>query len=175
MQSVNSDSPDLEKELFDNLTTGQRKNAYMPNKKSSKNYNVPSNVSESDMNALSEEFEQPNYSANELILPVAPSGYLFPSPPKTKPKLGSKPLILPNAPTAKSKPMDRKPSTTGTKKLMLNRSKLAKKAEEQKRKHRTIREKLDALVKRFKKGGTRKRRKSSSRKLRRNKSRASRH
>jgi hypothetical protein len=152
MSKSNSD-PLSEGKLWGNLSPKSRLKAYMPQKRKTssskkKTYKIPSWIDEEEMNARLLELETPD-------LPVAPSGYLLPSPPRTKPTRKSPTLVFPAVPTAKpsAKSQASKPKMTGTMKLMLNRAKLAKKAEEQTKKHRTIREKLDALVNRFKKGG----------------------
>lgn len=147
MSKSNSDSPLSEGKLWGNLSPKSRLKAYMPQKRKTI-YKIPSGIDEEEMNARLLELETPD-------LPVAPSGYLFPSPPRTKPTRKSPSLVFPAVPTAKpsAKKQASKPNMTGTMKLMLNRAKLAKKAEEQTKKHRTMREKLDALVNRFKKGG----------------------
>ena len=142
MSKSNSD-PLSEGKLWGNLSPKSRLKAYMPEKRKTI-YKIPSGIDEEEMNARLLELETPD-------LPVAPSGYLLPSPPRTKPTRKSPTLVFPAVPTAKSHAS--KPKNTGTMKLMLNRAKRAKKAEEQTKKHRTIREKLDALVNRFKKGG----------------------
>ena len=155
MSKSKSDSPLSEGKLWGNLSPKSKLNAYMPQKRKTI-YKIPSGLDEEEMNAQLLELETPD-------LPVTPSGYLLPSPPRTKPTRKSPTLVFPAAPTAKltakltakpqSMPRSRKQKLTVPELLALKSKKLAKKAEEQTKKHRTMREKLDALVNRFKKGG----------------------
>ena len=104
---------------------------------------------EEKLNNLLEEMEN-----KPMFLPIAPSTPLFPDVPRGKPRRKTPPLVFPAVPTG---PLSRKPKKlTVLEQLALERSKLAAKAKTQTKKNRTMREKFDALVSRFKKGGTRK-------------------
>jgi len=111
---------------------------------------------EEKLNNLLEEMEN-----KPMDLPRAPSTPLFPEVPTGKLKRKTPPLVFPAVPTT---PLSRKasPKLTVLQQLALKRTKLAEKAKTQTKKNRTMREKLDALVSRFKKGGTRKSRTSKS-------------
>jgi hypothetical protein len=152
-----SDSPLSEDKLWGNVSPKSRLKAYMPlnRKKSSK---IEDDLEEQLNNLLDEQ-------DNKLVdLPIAPSGLLFPDVPTGKPKPKTPPLVFPAVPTG---PLSRKASPkqklTVLEQFALERSKLAAKAKSQTKKNRTMREKLDALVSRFKKGGTRKSRSRKSR------------
>jgi len=105
---------------------------------------------EEKLNNLLEEMEN-----KPMDLPRAPSTPLFPEVPTGKLKRKTPPLVFPAVPTT---PLSRKasPKLTVLQQFALKRTKLAEKAKTQTKKNRTMREKLDALVNRFKKGGTRK-------------------
>jgi len=152
MSKSKSDSPIPEDVVWGNLSPKSRLKAYMPEKRktssSKKKYNIPEGIDEEEMNEALFKLDE------TLDLPVAPSGMLFPNVPKEKPKGPT--LELPAAPTT---PLPKKPSKqklTVLEQFALKRTKLAEKTENQKKKNRTIRTRLDALVSRFKKGGTRK-------------------
>jgi len=147
MSKSNSDSPLSEDKLWGNVSPKSRLKAYMPlNRKTS--YKIEDDLEEQLNNLLDEQ-------DNKLVdLPIAPSGLLFPDVPTGKLERKTQPLVFPAVPRG---PLSRKPQKlTVLEQLALERSKLAAKAKSQTKKNRTMREKLDALVSRFKKGGTRK-------------------
>ena len=152
MPSSKSDSPIPEDVVWGNLSPKSRLKEYMPQKRKTsssnkRNYNIPSGIDEEEMNEQLIGLETPD-------LPVAPSGMLFPEVPTDKPKRKTPTLVLPAAPTTPLTKKVRKP--TVLEQFGLKRTKLAEKTENQKKKNLTIRTRLDALVSRFKKGGSRK-------------------
>jgi hypothetical protein len=150
MSKSKSDSPLSEGELFGNLSPESKRKSYMPMKLKTSSKNAGD--MEEELNNLLEEM-----NTKPIDLPKAPSGLLFPDVPTGKLKRKTPPLVFPAVPTT---PLSRKSSPkqkpTGLERIALNQAKLAKKAKDQTKKNRTMREKLDALVSRFKKGGTRK-------------------
>ena len=148
MSKSKSDSPLSEGKLWGNVSPKSRLKSYMPmNRKMSSN---TEGDLEEKLNNLLEEMEN-----KPMVLPIAPFTPLFPDVPRGKPRRKTPPLVFPAVPTG---PLSRKasPKLTVLQQLALERSKLAAKAKTQTKKNRTMREKLDALVNRFKKGGTRK-------------------
>ena len=150
MPNSKSDSPIPEDVVWGNLSPKSRMNAYMPQKRktsSSKNrtYNIPEGIVQEEVDDALFELETPKRKSPTLE---------FPDVPKEKPKRKSPTLVLPAAPTTPFMKQPRKP--TVLQQFALKRTKLAAKTEIQKKKNRTMREKLDALVNRFKKGGSRK-------------------
>jgi hypothetical protein len=145
-----SDSPLSEDKLWGNVSPKSRLKAYMPMKR--KTSSKSEDDLEEKLNKLLEELDN-----KPMVLPIAPSTPLFPDVPTGKLKRKTPPLVFPAVPTG---PLSRKASTkhklTVLEQFALERSKLAAKAKTQTKKNRTMREKLDALVSRFKKGGTRK-------------------
>ena len=148
MSKSKSDSPLSEGKLWGNVSPKSRLKSYMPmNRKMSSN---TEGDLEEKLNNLLEEMEN-----KPMDLPRAPSTPLFPEVPTGKLKRKTPPLVFPAVPTT---PLSRKasPKLTLLQQHALKRTKLAEKTENQKKRNRTMREKLDALVSRFKKGGTRK-------------------
>jgi hypothetical protein len=151
MPSSKSDSPISEDVVWGKLSPKSRLNAYMPQKRKTssskkRTYNIPEGIDPKDMeDVLFEELETPKRKSPTLE---------FPDVPKEKPKRKSPTLKFPDVPTTPLMKQQRK--LTVLQQFALKRTKLAEKTENQKKKNRTMREKLDALVNRFKKGGSRK-------------------
>jgi len=170
MSKSKSDSPLSEDKLFGSLSPESKRKSYMPLKRKTSSKNEGD--MEEEINNLLEEIDN-----KPIDLPKAPSGLLFPDVPTGKPKSKSPSLVIQSVPTRTlSRKASPKQKLTGIEQIALNQAKLAKKAKYQTNKNRTMREKLDALVSRFKKGGTRKStfRKSTFRKSTFRKSRAKR-